>query len=441
VKLFFSLFFSVFVLCFSTKSQHVINSFSLNLKPSNVKLWEQSFDLSNISVTDFMAVSIVMEGKDVDANEVFCSLEVNGKILELPTFGEDPIQVDRFVSELIFLEPEDVGKWKLIIETKSNIDLSIVFGKLRIFSPESNFDPIITHQHEHKFSYFACTCPMPNFVERADWGASFQLNGDIHIPPATYTQVTHLIVHHSAGSNNSSNWKGVVAAIFDFHVNANGWQDVGYNWLIDPNGVIYEGRGGGDNVRGAHMCGFNNNTMGICVLGNFVNAEPSEKALESLTKLMSWKSCKEGFAPDGSSNILSYSGHMNHISGHKDGCGPNHTQCPGDQLYAKLNLLIQSSTDFIQDSCETIINTKEHESPSFTISPNPIFDKGYIQVSDLFVEGQIQIYNSIGTFCETIEVGKSESQKTIDFSLYNPGIYWLVFRHNNEVSIKQIIKI
>ncbi|MBK8668457.1 MAG: N-acetylmuramoyl-L-alanine amidase [Saprospiraceae bacterium] len=74
----------------------------------------------------------------------------------------------------------------------------------------------------------------------------------------------------------------MVASIFDFHVNTNGWQDIGYNWLIDPNGVLYEGRGGGENVRGAHMCGYNNNTLGVCVMGNFVSLIPSDTAIISL---------------------------------------------------------------------------------------------------------------------------------------------------------------
>ena len=114
--------------------------------------------------------------------------------------------------------------------------------------------------------------PKPPVVSRTAWGCP---EGQQSSWTPQYTAVTHLVVHHSAGSNTSSDWAGTVRSIWDFHSRpvedgGRGWGDVGYNYLIDPNGVIYEGRAGGDNVIGAHFSCRNGGTMGVCLLGTFV---------------------------------------------------------------------------------------------------------------------------------------------------------------------------
>jgi len=94
------------------------------------------------------------------------------------------------------------------------------------------------------------------------------------------TDPTHLIVHHSAGNNVSNNFAQVVEFIWDLHVNTNGWDDIGYNWLIDPNGILYQGRP--DNYQGAHFSCINENTVGICVIGDYSSQQPSEEAMNTL---------------------------------------------------------------------------------------------------------------------------------------------------------------
>lgn len=79
-----------------------------------------------------------------------------------------------------------------------------------------------------------CPCAQPAYQNRANWCP------DNNCPPnasPSFTNVTHLIVHHSAGTNVANDWAAIVRAIWNLHVNVNGWADVGYNWLIDPNGV------------------------------------------------------------------------------------------------------------------------------------------------------------------------------------------------------------
>lgn len=191
-----------------------------------------------------------------------------------------------------------------------------------------------------------CPCPQPAYQDRADWCP------DGSCPPdqtPVNTSVSHLIVHHSAGTNVATDWAAVVRSIWDFHVNVNGWDDVGYNWLVDPNGVIYEGRG--DNRLGAHFCGTNGGTMGVCVLGDFTAVTPSLLARNTLVALLAWKACDRSLDPLGAGFHASSGLTLNRISGHRDGCA---TACPGDSFYPLLPGIRQNVADYIASSCSAI---------------------------------------------------------------------------------------
>jgi hypothetical protein len=164
-----------------------------------------------------------------------------------------------------------------------------------------------------------------------------------------FTDVTHLIVHHSAGSNSASDWAAVVRSIYDFHVFSNGWDDIGYNWLVDPNGVIYQGRG--DNVRGAHFCGTNSNTMGVCMMGDFTSVLPATAAVSSLEDLLAWKVCDIGVTADGTALHNGSGQNLMHISGHRDGCS---TACPGDLFYPTLSDVRDSVKWLIDTECNDL---------------------------------------------------------------------------------------
>ena len=244
---------------------------------------------------------------------------------------------------------------QLIFENKNQRFFDIRF----VFTPGSNavlskatlhfFNPGNTKERNKETNNVAqrtvitCPCPQPNFEGRLDWCPSGDCPEDT--TPAV-TTVTHLIVHHSAGTNASSDWAGVVRSVWDYHVNVNGWDDIGYNWLVDPNGVLYEGRG--DNVRGAHFCGTNTATMGVCVLGDFTNISPTIDAKSKLKDLLAWKSCDIDANPLGSSFHTASSLTLNHISGHKDGCS---TECPGDMFYPELGGIRTEVNAYIQNNC------------------------------------------------------------------------------------------
>jgi hypothetical protein len=236
--------------------------------------------------------------------------------------------VERFFTNLYYLE----SGWKFLqIKAKGEAARSenmTIRPTIHLFNPGESDSGMGQPQNPQSRGNEICDCLLPPMLDRSQWcpdGSCFP-----H-PDPEFTMPTHLIVHHSAGTNVSSDWAAVVRSIWNYHVNSNLWSDIGYNWLIDPNGVIYIGRG--DNIVGAHFCAMNGGTQGICVLGDFTNQAPQPPAINSLTDMLAWKSCEEGLDP--LATALHVSSNMVYpvISGHRDGCN---TQCPGNTFYPML---------------------------------------------------------------------------------------------------------
>lgn len=209
----------------------------------------------------------------------------------------------------------------------------------------------------------SCLCPIPAFVNRKEWNCP---QGEI---ARGYTNVTHLIVHHSAGTNTANDWGAIVLAIWNLHVFTNGWADVGYNWLIDPNGKLYEGRGGGDNVTGAHFCGTNSGTMGVCMLGTYTSSQITAAAKNKLIEVLAWKACQRTIAPTELSYHNSSQKFIYHVSGHRDGCS---TECPGEQVYRMLPEIRAAVASFSL-ACASATPVAEILGVSkVQVSPNPL---------------------------------------------------------------------
>ncbi|MFN8814323.1 MAG: N-acetylmuramoyl-L-alanine amidase [Acidobacteriota bacterium] len=177
-------------------------------------------------------------------------------------------------------------------------------------------------------------------VSRAGWGCGPECNP---ASPPVYAPVTHLVVHHSAGGNSATDWAAIVRSIWVLHVRGNGWNDIGYNYLIDPNGVTYEGRAGGEGVVGAHFSGVNTGTMGVCLMGTYSTVPPSAAALDSLSRLLGQQAQRWSLDPLGQTLHTASGLTLNVISGHRDaGLSPRAsgaTECPGNGLYTWLPAL------------------------------------------------------------------------------------------------------
>lgn len=190
-------------------------------------------------------------------------------------------------------------------------------------------------------------------VKRADWGCTPERCPVREAP--IYTTVTHLVVHHSAGANTASDWAAVVRSIWVLHVQGNGWNDIGYNYLVDPNGVLYEGRAGGDGVLGAHFSAVNGGTMGVCLMGTFSRIAPPQASVDTLRRLLYAQALRWKIDPGGRSLHAASRLMLNNISGHRDaGLSPQAsgtTECPGNGVYALLAGLRQELRTLVEEQC------------------------------------------------------------------------------------------
>ncbi|MFI7016080.1 N-acetylmuramoyl-L-alanine amidase [Streptomyces sp. NPDC050164] len=185
--------------------------------------------------------------------------------------------------------------------------------------------------------------PRPRIVTRRGWGA----NEGLRERGFRYTKkVKAAFVHHTASGNNyrCSQSPSLIRSIYRYHVKSMGWRDIGYNFVIDKCGKIYEGRAGGvaKPVLGAHTLGFNSNSMGIAVLGSYGDKKPSSAAVKAIARLSAWKLGLYRMNPRGKTYLTSGGSNLyrkgkkvrlNVISGHRDGFV---TECPGRKLYGKL---------------------------------------------------------------------------------------------------------
>ena len=172
---------------------------------------------------------------------------------------------------------------------------------------------------------------LPNVVSRAGWGANESWRKGT---PSVSSNVTMTVVHHTAharsGSNSYSRAQApaLVRSFYSYHTRTLGWNDIGYNMLIDRFGTIYEGRAGGieRGIVGAHASGYNSGSFGVSVIGNFNNFDASNAAYESLADVIAWKSALHGMDPLGTTNRTYRGQRLRTVSGHKD---MGTTACPG----------------------------------------------------------------------------------------------------------------
>ena len=182
----------------------------------------------------------------------------------------------------------------------------------------------------------------PTWVTRKAWGADESLRSGT---PDT-APVKMAFIHHTAGGNTyaQADAPALVRGIYAYHTLGLGWSDIGYNFLIDRFGTIYEGRYGGvtKGVIGAQVLGFNTGSTGISVMGTYSSEAPPVAAVTALENLLAWKLSLSGLDPAGKATMTCGSAEkfkagatvtFSVIAGHRDA---NYTECPGDALYGQL---------------------------------------------------------------------------------------------------------
>jgi N-acetylmuramoyl-L-alanine amidase/FlgD Ig-like domain len=190
----------------------------------------------------------------------------------------------------------------------------------------------------------------PPIVPRSTWGADERIR---RAPPSYAADVRFAIVHHTAGKNGYSRSEApaIVKGIQLFHVRGNGWNDIGYNFLVDRFGTIYEGRFGGvdRNVVGAHALGFNTGSVGIALLGTYEDGAPSAAAQDAIARLVAWRLDLAHVDPTAFLTFISGGSDryadgipvlLSAVSGHRD---TGFTACPGDVLYGRLGTIASTA--------------------------------------------------------------------------------------------------
>lgn len=191
------------------------------------------------------------------------------------------------------------------------------------------------------------TAAMPPVYSRAQWGADESQSG---WSPQYSGDLKAVTIHHSADGNNYSmdDVPGIMRSIYRYQAVTLGWGDIGYNVVVDKFGRAWEGRKGGldSTVMGAHAGGFNTNTWGLSMLGNYDLVNVPAAVKEKLAQLIAWKFSMYGVNPLGTTTLTQQGGggttakykngqavSLNTIFGHRD---TGSTVCPGQYGYAML---------------------------------------------------------------------------------------------------------
>lgn len=313
------------------------------------------------------------------------------------------------ISQLIFA-PKNSNK--LYFKTKGEVTFQVGYQYLKSFEIDTK-----------TMSFRSDDCDSPVIVPQSVWRAGLQ----DPVPGRTSSKTNHLVIHHSAGQTFEDNYADVVRAYYLYHINGNGWDDIGYNYLIDPDGVVYAGRdpldsgASQDNVVGAHLCAKNRNTMGICVIGDYTDIFPSNTAISQLVNLLAWKVVKDTLEVFGEANHpLPNGASLPKIAGHRDGCA---TSCPGDTFYPAIESEIKNRINDKVHNCMTGTSLlPDFIDKTMMISPNPFDD--YIDIEFDYINSQFS-YNLYDVDGKRIMSKQPILSKRIELEGLKPGVYFI----------------
>jgi hypothetical protein len=235
----------------------------------------------------------------------------------------------------------------------------------------------------------------PLVISRAGWGADeslrFDSTGKELWPPAFYP-IQKVIVHHTATQNNDPDPAATIRSIYYYHAVTQGWGDIGYNFLIDEAGNVYEGRYSrqyapgesptgedlnGNGVTAAHAQSYNSGTVGIALVGTLTNQDATPATRSALERLIAWIDSSHGIDPQGSAlytnPISGLQATFPNIAAHRDVAA---TECPGGSFYATLptirsdvaGLIAASTPDFSLAATPSSASTSPGGSASYSIA-------------------------------------------------------------------------
>jgi hypothetical protein len=188
----------------------------------------------------------------------------------------------------------------------------------------------------------------PAITPRSGWQANENLREQTG-PAYTAASPKVVFVHHTATTTDyaCTDSAKIVRSLYSYHVTSLGWRDLGYNFIVDRCGSIFEGRYGGvdQGVIGAHAYGFNTGSAGISVIGTYTDYSAPLPARQAVAHLAAWKlglagqrSTLTAQLTEGAGDSVGFTKGKTYtfkaISGHRDGYA---TECPGKAFYNKLS--------------------------------------------------------------------------------------------------------
>jgi flagellar hook assembly protein FlgD len=188
----------------------------------------------------------------------------------------------------------------------------------------------------------------PTIIPRSGWQADEEIR---RAAPQYAPTLKFALVHHTVNANNytCAQSAAIVRGIEEYHVKANGWNDIGYNLLVDRCGQVFEGRYGGvdKNVIGAHSQGFNTGSVGVALIGTYSTSAPTAVERQALVNVLAWRLDLAHIDPLSTGTVLSGGNSkypagtavsLRAVSGHRDTYS---TDCPGNALYSLLPAIAQ----------------------------------------------------------------------------------------------------
>lgn len=251
---------------------------------------------------------------------------------------------------------DEVDQWRGL--GASAADLVMASGRylqcrLHVSAPDPAFRPIVRElvityldstagpsqtqaQASATVGPLAAGVARPAIIPRAGWGANedYRFWDDEEVWPPEHVHPEKMILHHTATSNTDTDAVAMVRAIYYYHAVVLDWGDIGYNYLVDADGNIYEGRFGGEKVVAGHAHGYNRGSIGIAGIGTYSSVRPSYQLENALASLISWACVRYGINPTSSSYFVDQN--LPNIMGHRYA---SPTGCPGDAFYARLPTL------------------------------------------------------------------------------------------------------
>jgi len=351
---------------------------------------------------------------------------VAGKDTFLLSLDEDVPQDMESTSNLVIF-PDPVNTFRLIPgQLADTVVICMINADL------ANFPHEITPQvAENKDIRGLKT--LPGMVDQSVWRAG--------LPDPDYERihntVKNVIIHHSATSNLVTDYTSAIRNIYLYHTQINHWSDIGYNYVVAPDGLIYKARDPGiylqDEVLGAHFCASNTGTLGICVLGTYSDEYPSDTSMQSLEKLIVWKLAKDHLEPLGvTAHPLNPD--LDVIAGHRDGCA---TECPGDSLYTDLGILrnrVHEAMILLGTGYDESAYSVNDQEGIIRVYPNPAHNLISIDGTEDIVA--VLITDSYGRLLMRSE----GNTKPINIGFLSGGWYQLTIIQHNRIISRKILK-